>query len=527
MESNLGQQTPKLNVTNVSSAVFGKDGPALGEESKIGKLSRIVRTTRIKVNNVEKLVDKQENTIVNLETVTDLNSQKITRIKKILQTQKSDIGKKLPGSTEDKDKAKLTTTLEETNRILVEIQKQLAYDFAMRVAEDKQEAEDEKEATSKERFKREETALEKSAKRVVSTVKQATKKLVSPIGGLFQKLLAFLGILGKGILVNAAFDWFKDPENQKKITKFFNILTNNWKLIAKILAAVGAAILVGKIIAFVGAVGGLIAFLSSGPVLAALGLLAAAAYGFFGKTGAENTVEQLMEAGGDDNARKMMVSRIDQLLKLSDDDLAKELAKNPGSGIKTADDVRFKNVRTELSETAYFLKTGKQFSYGLFAFAQDNNKMMREAKFVEGLDFSQYKDSRTDNIFGYKLPFGLEAFNIFDQSGGSNTIQQRYMGGDVKAGRTYLVGERGPELFSPNIDGSIVNNMRTEKIYQMLASGKRGRTRIVELPPQTIEGPKPEIKLPQGPATKAPQISSSNPLDGNRGMTSTIYGIMV
>ena len=101
------------------------------------------------------------------------------------------------------------------------------------------------------------------------------------------------------------------------------------------------------------------------------------------------------------------------------------------------------------------------------------------------------------------------------------------MGGPVIAGNTYLVGEKGPELFSPNIDGSVVNNMRTEKIYQMIASGKKSRTRIVELPPQTIEGPKPEIKLPQGPATKAPKISSSNSLDGYRSVTSEIYGIMV
>ncbi len=98
MESNLGQQTPKLNVTNVSSAVFGKDGPALGGESKIGKLSRIVRTTRIKVNNVEKIVGKQEENIV-------VNSAKITRLQNILQNQKSDIGEKLPGSTEEKEKA--------------------------------------------------------------------------------------------------------------------------------------------------------------------------------------------------------------------------------------------------------------------------------------------------------------------------------------------------------------------------------------------------------------------------------------
>ena len=82
MESNLGQQTPKLNVTNVSSAVFGKDGPALGKESKIGTLSRILRTTRIKVNNVEK--------------VAAVSKDKISRIINILKTQQMTTGEKLP-----------------------------------------------------------------------------------------------------------------------------------------------------------------------------------------------------------------------------------------------------------------------------------------------------------------------------------------------------------------------------------------------------------------------------------------------
>ena len=156
MESNLEQQTPKLNVTNISSAVFGKDGPALGEESKIGKLSRILRTTRLKVNNLEKVIVNQEKLINLTEEKTNdntkkntINAEKITRLKNILQNQKSDVGEKLPDSTAEKEKAKLNTTLEETNRILVEIQKQLAYDFAMRAVEEKKEAEDEKEATSK------------------------------------------------------------------------------------------------------------------------------------------------------------------------------------------------------------------------------------------------------------------------------------------------------------------------------------------------------------------------------------------
>tara|TARA_B100000073_G_scaffold67581_1_gene50003 strand:+ start:818 stop:1147 length:330 start_codon:yes stop_codon:yes gene_type:complete len=66
VEPNLEQQTPKLpklNVTNVSSAVFGKEGSALGKESKIGKLARIVRTTRIKVNTIEKILPEHQEVI--------------------------------------------------------------------------------------------------------------------------------------------------------------------------------------------------------------------------------------------------------------------------------------------------------------------------------------------------------------------------------------------------------------------------------------------------------------------------------
>jgi len=201
VETNLEQQSPKLNVTNVSSAVFGKEeGATLGKESSIGKLSRILRTTRLKVNEVEKSItgisakflEIDKKITLNTENITgntkktETNAEKITRLKKILQNQKSNIGEKLPGSTEEKEKVKLNTTLTETNRILVEIQKQLAYDFAMRAAEDKQEVAEDKEATSKERFKREESALEKSAKAMVSTVKTATKKIVSPIGNIFE-----------------------------------------------------------------------------------------------------------------------------------------------------------------------------------------------------------------------------------------------------------------------------------------------------------------------------------------------------
>ena len=527
METNLEQQSPKLNVTNVSSAVFGKEeGATLGKESSIGKLSRILRTTRLKVNEVEKSItgisakfleiDKKitlntENITGNIEK-TETNAKKITSIKNTLQNQKSKIGEKLPGSTEEKEKAKLNTTLTETNRILVEIQKQLAYDFAMRAAEDKKEVAEDKEATSKERFKREESALEKSAKSMVSTVKTATKKIVSPIGNIFEKLLAFIGILGKGILVNAAFEWFKDPENQKKITKFFNILKQNWKLIRNILGVIAGVIIGGKIIALGSAIAALAGPLAALAAAAGLVLATATSTAEFDQVEGENAFynDPRLGEGESFEVEQNFISKLifgDQNTQEKKEGRARQ--------------------QIHLLEGAFNDKDVKEWS------ADAQKKYTNAIKFLK-LD----KDKLAERSKPYR-EYGA-ALRKYQAGEGPNPGQSilytplpenldglRAMGGPVTAGKRYLVGEGGPEIFAPNVDGSVINNMKTEKIYQMLASGKKGRTRIVELPPQTIEGPKPEIKMPRGPATKAPKISSSNSLDGYRSVSSGIYGIMV
>ncbi len=546
METNLGQQTPKLNVTNISSAVFGKEeGAALGGESSIGKLARILRTTRLKVNEVEKSItgisakflEIEKRITLNPENITgnikktETNAEKITRLKNIIQNQKSNIGEKLPGSTEEKEKAKLNTTLTETNRILVEIQKQLAYDFAMRVAEDKQEVAEDKEATSKERFKREESALEKSAKAMVSTVKTATKKVVSPIGNIFQKLLAFIGILGKGIALNAAFEWFKDPKNREKITKFFNILKQNWKLLRNILLTVVAAGIIVKVVSALTALGGVLAFLASPIVLKVLAAIAAGVVAYkAGKflvdgirnlaDGGENFTkaydqlnQQLEDAGmtsaGVSKNRSRQGNRRSSSIGGRNEEQEKVFKEVSGKRdkLKELRKTMDSEVKTKQGEIDYTKLGDKPGTVGAMGSGTGSNKSAAQAKVK-----AEVEESYIPKIQSIIAPGGIEG---------------RAMGGPVTAKSPYLVGEAGPEIFTPNVDGSVINNMRTEKIYQMLASGKKGRTRIVELPPQTIEGPKPEIKMPRGPATKAPKISSSNSLDGYRSVSSGIYGIMV
>jgi hypothetical protein len=52
--------------------------------------------------------------------------------------------------------------------------------------------------------------------------------------------------------------------------------------------------------------------------------------------------------------------------------------------------------------------------------------------------------------------------------GGPSSLPARAMGGSVQMGQPYLVGERGPELFTPSGFGNITNSRNTS----MMGSGQ-------------------------------------------------------
>ena len=558
MESNLGQQAPKLNVTNVSSAVFGKDGPALGKESKIGTLSRILRTTRIKVNNVEK--------------VAAVSKDKISRIINILKTQQMTTGEKLPSPKKNEGIGNIGETLVETNRILVEIQNQLAYDFAMQVADQKKEEEDKKKERSREKLKAEESALEKGRRRIGDAIAKTTKKAVAPFKGIFDQIKEFVMTVGAGIAVNAAFDWLSKEENRKKMEDAFTFLKNNWKWIAGVAAGlflmspiigiVSSIVSVGSILFAIGSF--LFSILGAPVFLTLLGLLTAAG-------GIYALVELLKNrsAGG-----RGLRAAIEAQNKIVDDaGIGREIGflKDEKGEQRFARQVLIKSgqykglyrlekpggevgamempiqLNTRNADNTGFIGTEDQFRI-FNEYKKNIGRLTAEKNAMDAEIKAAYKEIITEkNIF----QVATNAAQIADFDAKKAEIERKYNqqyidkygdpsfggifnnlpgkrgGGPVTAGKPYLVGESGPELFMPRIDGTIVDNTRTERIYQVLASGRRGRMRTITLPPQVIEGPKPEVEMPLGAATKEPKISSSNPMDGSRSMTSEIYGIMV
>ena len=128
----------------------------------------------------------------------------------------------------------LEKTLIETNSILVEIQQQLAIDFASRISEREDSLKAFRRQSENDRRSTGEKSLE-SIKGFGKTVSKVTAPIIKPFRNLFDRLLQFFGAIGAGFLANAAFKWLEKDENREKITKIFNFITDNWKIFAGIL----------------------------------------------------------------------------------------------------------------------------------------------------------------------------------------------------------------------------------------------------------------------------------------------------
>lgn len=127
--------------------------------------------------------------------------------------------------------------LTETNRILVEIQKQLALDFASRIVEEKENLKKIRTQESKRKFLSKENAIEK-IKNIGSGIYSQVDKILGPTQSIFQKIIEFFKIILTGMVVNTAFIWLSKKENREKLKAFFMFLIDHWKWIVGTLLAI-------------------------------------------------------------------------------------------------------------------------------------------------------------------------------------------------------------------------------------------------------------------------------------------------
>lgn len=122
--------------------------------------------------------------------------------------------------TTDISNIQISESLVETNRILVEIQKQLSYDFAMRIAEEKESIKKIKAAESKRKFAEKEKSLEET-KKTGGKLGYVVDKITAPIKNIFERVKEFFSLILTGIVLNAAFRWLQDENNRKLLDGIF------------------------------------------------------------------------------------------------------------------------------------------------------------------------------------------------------------------------------------------------------------------------------------------------------------------
>ena len=114
-------------------------------------------------------------------------------------------------------------TLVETNNILIEIQRQLAFDYASRIEDEKNAIKSFKAAESKRKFSAKEKSIE-GVRKIGGAIGGTVSKIAAPIKGIFDKIKEFFGLVLTGIVTNVAFEWLKDEKNRERLGNIFTFI---------------------------------------------------------------------------------------------------------------------------------------------------------------------------------------------------------------------------------------------------------------------------------------------------------------
>lgn len=418
-------------------------------------------------------------------------------------------------------------TLLETNRILVEIQNQLALDFAMRISDEKEKNKQLKDEKSRRKFALKEGSIE-SVNRIGNIVKSGADKVLAPVKSAFDKIIEFVSLIGMGIGANAIFNWLSDDGNKKKLMGWFSFIQDHYKWGLAALGAVAALKLVGPISMVVKIVSSAVGLLLKGlPLLKALlinplflkAMLAIGAgvllfkggqilfkevrkifTGSDGFSDAHDKLDQkLRDAGLDSKGQAPVVkgTRGRERQELSAEQIqVRDSVFKQREKLKELSASMKDELKTKRSEI-----TGGRKGRSVVS---DNSEALKQSR----MEIIQKYEAKIPSIVG-------------------DEIEARRMGGPISSGRPYLVGEEGPELIVPKISGTVINNNKTERIYNTISSKRPRRNNFIpmDLPPKMINSEKSPKARPAEPPI--PKISSTNSADIWRSKTPEMYGISV
>ena len=416
--------------------------------------------------------------------------------------------------------------LMQSNMILADIAKIISTDLAVEQEKEKAEIDKLREEQNKGKVSKDEKSVESTGKKVASGLKKTSMKALQPVANMFDNLKNLAATLGIGILGNAAFKFIRDPENSEKIAKFFGFIQKNAKFILAGMGILAALPLISTLGGVIGAIkiafSGL-AFVMANPVILGAIALIGAPIGLAIAGGKLMEFVQNKVTGGSNFQDAH--DKLDQILK---DNNIRKVGNNyrvfTGSSKQIA---QGKGSRRDLNEEEQkilddVLKKREQLNKLRDDMRAEMDKQKATVTMsgvrTAGRDKGDKYFTKEDN----QKKADLEASVRADFEAKIPDIVGLQRGGRGARGRSYLVGERGPELFTPNTDGQITNSDET---LALLADGANQVNVITEdLPPITT--PMPDVPIKGGvTANEAEPVSSINPLNDYMMFTPQLLGI--
>lgn len=518
----------KLNTTNIKSP-FKSSAPtakiSAGASSFISRPKSSVSSSSL-LDTPDTLVGRVKGDVSVLNSVQE-NEKKISLLKSIVKTHQSNHSKE-------------RELLGEINSTLQDIGSALSLDFANRITLEKSKSEQTRKAVSKAKFRKEESGLEKGARKIGGALKTVTSKALAPVQGMFGKIWKLITTLGTGILVNNVFKWLEDPKNVEKVKGWFNWMADNWKWMLAGIGALAALSLVGPLMGIFGALSIGLPILKGAFLLLlnplTLKIIAAIAAGILlwkagswvvdkvtgrktdiGKAKKSNKEE--LEAVGLQSRTLLGIQKwsvkSDKTLTgwtdISYDDMNEEQ--------KAAVD-KFKGERTRIND---FTKARNKEIRATFDRLTNERESMDNPEWakimaVQDLDKRRklIKDFRkeTQQIVNDEKKRIRAKYNaLVSGTNNVNTVDT------VEQKETSKPVSTTPKD-TPKITGSTKNKeLKSQESFK--------KTNIVPINLPAITGKMPELPGAGGPATEAPNISSTNGIDPYRRLTPSIYGIYV
>ena len=383
----------------------------------------------------------------------------------------------------------------------------ISTDFTTRIDGEKQELRDLQSKRQKGEVAEKEGKLEGKGQST-NKISAAAQKMMQPIMGAFDKIKELVSIIGLGILGSGALEFLKDPANLEKVKGFFDFIAKHWKWV-------------------LGGLGALVALNFAGPIITLVKVV-------------KKAVKILLKFG---KFVKNLPKRLRVTRKLIQRSFKKKFGTKVGTKIgtkigqkvtkkvatKTATKVAVKSAGKGLGKSV--LKKIPLVGLGLgAAFAIDR---------LRGGDWSgalmELGSGAASMIPGVgtavsvALDAGLIAKDVVDAKNQEATeggeVTARKTGGNISKGKPYLVGEGGPELFKPNISGSLLRAGATAETLKTLAEDESPNIIQMDLP--AIKSAPPTVPTKSVPANEVELISPVNTLNEYMLVVPDLLGISV